>query len=352
MRALAATRVDVLDSHVPMDNNDLFDTYGTYVARLIMRHNRVTSNFEDLLQHTWMKLIEVDVIGKYTASLGHLPKQLRGSQAVSFLRMPWFSFLKRVHRGVLREKLYARAYERDCGVCTSCGTDTTKYAVALERLRVESPERFGVVSTQVLQRLGVDTLPNRFWVVDGDDSSSKTVCLFCAKRYGVKAITFRWYPVPVQGSWSSRDAVYSREDVQRLQLVLETEKDRPIDPGADPSSVLSKSLFKQYLARAVHNIYANWCRTRDRRYKEQYKGNDEATGKSWEETLGDPFGPRQETMTELCMTVRYLAGGGDPLESTSETETEVMDMIDSGKTFFEVGRRMSIRPKVLQAYTG
>lgn len=347
-----STRVDVPDNHMPRDNVDLVKTYGAYVARLVMRHNRVTSNFDDLLQHTWMKLIEVDVIGKHKSSMGHLPKHLSGAQASSFLRMPWFSFLKRVHRGVRKEQLYARAYARDCGVCTKCRTDTTKYVAALEKLRVGDPDQFETTFHKVIAALGVDSLPSRFWVVDGDDSDSKTICLFCAKRLQVKAVTFRWYPVPIRGSWSSRDALYDREDIQRLQLVLETEKDRPIDPSADPSSVLSKSLFKQYLARAVHNIYANWCRTRDRRYKEQYKGNDESTGKSWEETLGDPFGPRQESMAELSMTVRYLAGGGNPLESTAENESEVMELFDSGKTFQEVGRRMSIRPKVLQAYTG
>lgn len=345
-------QVEVRDDYIPTSNKDLVRVYSTYVARLVMRHNRVSSNFEDLLQHVWLKLFENDIITKHRSSLGHLPKQLSGAQATAYLRMPWFSFLKRVRRGVMKERLYLKAFARDAGVCTRCKCNTVKYAAAVNHLRTSAPEEFALVEGRLKKALGADALPDRYWVLSSEESDAKTLCLFCAKKFSVKAVTFRWYPVPAKGTWSSRQAVYDREDIERLKLVLEHEKDRTVDPDADPSSVLSKSLFKQYLARTVHNIYANWCRTRDRRYKEQYRGNDEATGRSWEETLGDPAGPRQETMTELSMVVQYLAGGGDPGEATEESASEVIEMFEAGRTIQDVARKMQIRPKVLQSYTG
>jgi len=340
------------DDYIPVDNKDLVRVYGTYVARLVTRHNRVNSNFDDLLQHVWMKLFENRVIEKHRASLGHLPKQLTGAQAASYLRISWFTFLQRVHRGAMKEKLGVDIYRREKGVCGSCGCDTVKFAASLEHLRQNNPDVFPVVVDRLRKSLDLDSLPQRYWVADEGNTGAKTLCVFCAKRRGLKAALFRWYPVPAKGSWASRTAMYDREDVERLKLVLEYEKDNAVDPNADPASVLSKSLFKQYLARSVHNIYANWCRTRSRRYQEQYKGNDEATGRAWEDTLGDPFGARQESIVELKMTVEYLAGSGDPDESTPENENDVIEMFDAGKSIQDVARKMNIRPKVLQAHTG
>jgi len=342
--------VETREDYVPVDNKDLVREYGVYVARLVTRHNRVSSNFDDLLQHVWMKLVENRVIEKHRKSIGHLPKQLTGAQAVAYLRMPWLDFVRRVRRGVMKERLYAKAYHRDGGVCHRCNCDAVKYAAAVERFRLTNPTEYVSIEAKIKAALGLDTIPPRFWVLDGESEGAKTICLFCAKRHGVAAVTFRWYPVPIRGGWASRTALYDRKDVERLKLVMEHEKDRTVDLNADPSSVLSKSLFKQYLARAVHNIYANWCRTRKRRYQEQYKGNDETTGRAWEETLGDPSGARQESIVDLNRVVQYLAGSGDPTETTDETELEVLELFEAGKSVQEVARKMRVRTKMVQSY--
>lgn len=337
--------------YIPKDNQDLVRVYGTYVTRLVTRYNRVHSNFDDLLQHVWMKLFENHVVEKHRASLGHLPKQLTGAQAAAYLQMPWFAFLKRVNRGVKRENLALKIFRRDRGVCSRCKCDMIEFGAALQRLRQDNPEGFPIITDRIKKTLGADHLPVRFWALDSESVDARTICYFCAKKSAQRTVPFAWYPVPAKGPWTSRTALYNREDVERLKLLLDQEKDRVIDPDANPASALCRSFFKQYLARSIHNIYANWCRTRARRYQEQYKGNDESTGRAWEETLGDPRGARQESVVELSRMVKYLAGSGDPSESTEESESEVLTMFEEGKSVTEVARKMNIRPKILQAHT-
>jgi hypothetical protein len=344
--------LDASENIVPKDNTELYTLYSSYVQKLVTRHNRVLSNYKDLLQHVWVKLIEVDVLKKYSDSLGHLPKYLSGAQVATYLKLPWASFLERVASGVEKECLYARVYARDQGVCHRCNKDMVKLTSALTEIKAQVPEKYEEVTSRILEQLGVSSIPERFWVVETNQSGDHTTCLFCALHSKVSGVSYRWYPVPQKGHWTNPQSLYVREEVERLRLVLDTEGDRPVDVDADPSSVLSKSLFKQYLARSVHNIYANWCRTRERRYKETYRGNDEATGRSWEDTLSDPFGARQETVLDLTKAVRFIAGSGDPDKSSREAENEVLDLLDSGKSVQEVARRRGVRPRSLQSILG
>lgn len=343
---------DAFENLVPRDNGELYKMYNPYVQKLVMRHNRVLSNQSDLAQHVWLKLVEVDVLGKYSKSLGHLPKYLKGSQVSTYLRLPFSAFLERVASGVEKENVYAQVFERDQGVCHRCSRDMVKLSSALAAIKDQVPEKYESVAGEFCGQLDVEVLPDRLWVVETSQGKDHTTCLFCALQSKISGVSYKWYPVPHKGHWTSQDALYAREDVERLRLVLETETDRPVDPEADPSSVLSKSLFKQYLARAVHNIYANWCRTRKRRCKETYHGFDDVTGRHWEETLGAPFGARQEAIIDLGAAVRLMAGSGDPDMTTPEGEIEVMDLLDGGKTFQEVAKRRGIRTKSLQAITG
>lgn len=348
---VASSAGDVPDNFVPRDNIEMERVYRSYVAKLVMRHNRVTSNYADLLQHIWLKLIEADVLGKYNKSLGHLPKALTAQQACTYLKMPLADFMSRVHAGLETEVKYNRVFARDDGQCHRCDRNGNHVTIGLRVLKDTDPGYYQVAVSGICEQLGVGDLPERLWVLEEKDGQDVTTCLFCARHLKL-SVSYKWYPIPQKGHWKMAHALYAREDVERLRLVLEAEVDRPVDVEADPSSVLSKSLFKQYLARAVHNFYANWCRTRDRRYKESYKGYDETTGRHWEETLGDHTSASQETLIDLNKTVKYLAGRGDPEDSCWEEETAVISLIESGKSAQEIARRQGIRPKTFQALVG
>jgi DNA-directed RNA polymerase specialized sigma24 family protein len=340
---------DISDNFVPRNNDELVKAYGPYVSKLVMRHNRIMTNYKDLVQHIWLKLIEADVLGKYHRSLGHLPKTLTARQACNYLCMPWYDFMRRVHDGVKTECRYNRVHLRDNGQCHRCSTNGVQVTESLKMLRSTSPDTYPESVAKICARLRLEDLPERLWVVEVVGGKETTTCLFCTRTLRISGVSYRWYPTPQKGHWTHPLAPYNREDIERLRLVLETETDRPVDLEADPSSVLSKSLFKQYLARAVHNSYANWCRTRARRYQETYKGYDETTGRHWEDTLGDTFGVSQEVMCDLNTSVRYLAGGGSPDGSSVESEAEVVRLIESGKSIQEIARRKGVRLKHLQS---
>jgi DNA-directed RNA polymerase specialized sigma24 family protein len=341
--------VEQPENYVPSDNKDLYRAYKLDVEKWVTRHNRVLTNYADLVQHIWLKLIEADVLGKYAKSLGHLPKLLSAQQVCTYLRLPPESFMARVQEGQEKERMYHRALDRDGGECHRCYRNGALLMSGLEVVKTSSPEHYAVVVAGICDQLGLSTLPARLWLVENREGVECTTCIFCAHQLRTAGVSYKWYPTPQRGHWNSLTALYAREDVERLRLALETENDRPVDVEADPSSVLSKSLFKQYLARAVHNFYANWCRTRDRRYKETYKGFDETTGRHWEDTLSNPFGASPDTLVDLRNTVRSLAGGGNPDDSNVELESEVIQMLDSGKSAQEVARRHGVRPRVLQA---
>jgi DNA-directed RNA polymerase specialized sigma24 family protein len=335
--------LSVIENFVPRDNEELVLTYGSYVSKLVMRHNRVLSNYKDLVQHIWLKLFEADLLGKYSRSLGYLPKTLSARQACSYLSLPWPDFRKRVHEGVSSELKYNRVHARDNGQCHRCKVNAVQVTESLRLLRASDPEGYPAAVSKVCARLSLESLPDRLWAVEESGEQEATTCLFCARKLKVSGISYKWYPTPQKGHWAHPLASYSREDIERLRLVLETEVDRPIDLEADPSSVLSKSLFKQYLARAVHNSYANWCRTRARRYQETYKGYDETTGKHWEDTLGDTFGVSPEVMCDLNTSVRYLAGG------SSAGAEEVLRLLEAGKSVQDIAKRRGVRLKALRA---
>jgi hypothetical protein len=338
----------VSEDYIPRGNDDLVRVYGTFVTKLVSRYNRVHTNFEDLLQHTWMKLFEVDIIGKHRKSLGHLPKHVTGAQAATYLRLHWKTWSSRLLEGKERETIFAQTFKRDKGVCHRCGKDVAKKAVALEMLRTRNPERYLVACTKLQTALGVDELPLRLWGVETSaEGQHRTTCVFCVKE-GQHAL--RWYPIPVKGAWGSRTALFAREDVERMRLVLETEKDCLTDESANPASVMQRSLFKLYLARAVHNIYANWCRTRKRRYQEQYRGYDDVTGRHWEDTLKDPHSERQEVLVDLSRSVDFLAGRGRRMDACPEVRNQVLHMLEGGRSLKEVGKKLSLRPRVLQAF--
>lgn len=376
--------VGIPNDYIPSDYDDLYRTYGSFVTRLVTHYNRIPSNFDDLLGHTWLKIVENKVILKYNSSGGSLPKRLTALQACGYLRMTWGSFKTMLHRhnvgdDRLRDKardlslaVRNEVFARDKGVCSCCGRDAHKFGECL-RIGQQRPaqfeEKFGWTVREVRTQIGVSPNQKYFWFVEKDvqrvgrkplknpgkhrPTTYTTVCFLCwRKRHTENRCKSAWAPQPVEGTWSSRRAKYDREDIERVKVLRDSSPRRsrpttePIEPL--PEMLRTKSFFKLYLARAVHNIYANWCRTRDRRYKEFFPGADVDTGRSWEETLEDPMGSNQETLLALYEASKLLAYGPDKDGGILTTHEDVLCLIAEGHKVTDIIQKLSLPKGVLR----
>jgi len=369
---------DILDDYVPKSNDDLYHMYGSFVARLVTRYNRVSSNYEDLLQHVWYKLVEVDIIAKYHRAGGSLPKKLTALQSCAFLQITWIQFKKILHRhrvgdnrhldrvrGVSKD-LRTKIFERDHGICACCGRDMHHFQQVVEIGRA-NPEKHTTISTgarvthaELIRALGISPKQRIFWYTEktsraprkGDHTLAyRTICFLCwnQRNSSLPKSKSIWAPTPIQGTWASKKAVYAREDIERLKAIRESRSDRcRTHAEIDPSILTTKGFFKVYLARAVHNIYCNWCRTRDRRYKEHCPGVDE-WGNPWEESLEDQSVSHQEDLLALYEASKIIAYNDRNAEGDSKVHERVLVLAADGRSLSEIVQELSLPSSGLAA---
>lgn len=349
---------NVPDDFVPSNYTVLYDTYSPFVTRLVTRYNRVQANFEDLLQHVWMKLIEVNVIQKYHDS-SSLPKKLTAVEACTYLQMNWQSWKRALHRHLVGEdrrldrirsvskETKAKVLRRDHGVCHCCGRNMVDFAKAFEKLKNDPLRANGF--KKVLATLNLSSKQKTFWYAEkndpffrkgmGDIDRYQTTCFLCLRQSSPPVVRSKsdWAPTPIEGTWASKYALYSRESIERFKLEREA---RGNSQGGEVCSrkFKSKPFFKLYLARAVHNIYANWCRTRSRRYKEHFPGTDPETGRSWEDTLVSSMAT-QDTLAELHEAIKILV---DSNEVPTRTHEEVIVLLAKGCAPEEIVVRLGL----------
>lgn len=364
------------DDYVPKDNDDLVVQYEAFVTRLVTRYNRVNTNFQDLLQHVWMKLIEVKIIDKYNASGGSLPKKMTAVQAASYLQMTFGQFKMAMWRHRVGDDRDADAlrvpvpvkdavYDRDRGVCHRCGASASLAESKLASLKIADLSKWKAVRREMLSKFDIPLGRRILWVAEkipGIKSETvienyRTTCLCCV--HATKAAPTvrkksKWAPTPISGGWASRKAVYAKEDIERFKAEREGSK-RCKKHEVQIVLPQTKSLFKLYLARAVHNIYANWCRTRSRRYKEFYPGPNEE-GQAWESFLEDRACLPDE-MVGLYQAVKLAASGQDEMRnvdltstSNEETEVQICGLLAEGYTLAEVVQKLSLPKSVLKAF--
>jgi hypothetical protein len=347
---------NVPDDFVPQNFTVLYDLYSPFVTRLVTRYNRVQANFEDLLQHVWMKLVEVDVIQKYHDS-SSLPKKMTALEACAYLQMSWQSWKQAIHHYLIGEDhqldhiqsvskgIKAKILQRDHGICYCCGINMVTFAKALEELKHDHLRANGFKQRLVALKLSLKQ--KTFWYAERRDvpirrgmneaEHYQTICFLCLRQSNLARSKFDWAPTPIEGTWASKKAYYSRESIERFRLEREAHGKK--SSNTCPRKLKSKPFFKLYLARAVHNIYANWCRTRSRRYKEHFPGTDPETGRSWEDTLVSSTAT-QDTLAELHEAVKIL------IDSTSEvitrTHEEVIILLAKGCTPEEIVVRLGL----------
>jgi hypothetical protein len=184
----------------------------------------------------------------------------------------------------------------------------------------------------------------------------------------------KFLPNPVQGTRCSRTAVFKTMDVIDMDDVMHTTS-RP-QPRVRPP--LSSRGFKAYLQRAIHNHFANWCRTRSRRYKEQLLSPQSVLGResdgcfqrkaeiegvsSWENSITQAGTLDEEDMVDLLGTLRkanfdinsdegvevldFLTRQGRSCVDGPQRNLEVLELIGHGYSLSEAVKCMSHRVRL------
>jgi hypothetical protein len=324
---------------------ELYKDYGSYVARTVTRYNTVSTNFEDLLQHIWCKLVEVDVLAKFSkASKAALPDRLSVDQVKSVLGVSWEQWKVLMWRGHVGEErapsrnVLDQVFARDKGVCCRCGTNTHWVAYQLEQMRASTIPALNECYGLALERLGLPRRKRlRLWYAERELGSYVTTCWRCRKKVRTLA---SWVPTPIEGSWSSRRAVYSRADILRLKEIRDKghckhhpSEQQPSEQQPIQEEEATQKYFVSYLTWSIHNIYANFCRTQFRRYKE-FRCRGEGT-----EFMADPFGSRQESLLGIYEIARVIAGES---KKPGQVHEEVLALAAKGKSLNTIVRELNL----------
>lgn len=210
---------------LPKTYDELYQMYGRQITSFVRRLNKIPDNLDDLSQSIFMKLMETDVLQKFTNKV----------------------------------------------------IDT--YVVSA----LEACEILGVSWSQWRNMVG--------------------------KRIKGR----KDFPVPLRGpiDRATRQVKpYSKEAVYSLRSIFDLDDSGYFKVRHNPRippSVPAKG-FYQYLNRAIHNYFANECRTKSRRHKERPQ-NPTPTGDYWETSLVDYSGCGVDDAVDIVNALSQLDDG-------------------------------------------
>jgi hypothetical protein len=366
-------------TYVPKDANDLIQTFGAYVSRLVARLNQVPTNGDDLRQHVLLTLVEVDVVGKYRRSHTALPALLPAPMAAAYCGMSFESFkqsvksaglgnLPKPFKGFTRDQRRL-IFERDHGTCHRCARDMGNFSERLRYLQKADPARYEEIRASLLAQHGVERKVQIFWGIERVSRRTKavkdplhglkTICLLClySRHRDQHGGTLRTKggsaPLPAQGGYSSRSALYRREDVEAYR------SDRiarhvPVNPRAEVLELPKRSPFKAYLSTAIKNIYANWCRTRSRRYQEVYRAPLE-DGQAWESLHPDPSSIQVEDLIDVSRSaneeidrfLEHIRRRKVKAGMAVVNESDVIALLQKGNTMTEIVKQLKLSRSIV-----
>jgi hypothetical protein len=175
------------------------------------------------------------------------------------------------------------------------------------------------------------------------------MCFLCWNKEANQLRKSKWGLTPVTGTYSSKHTLYSREDAEAYKALVEASPRHRVRPEIDPDAFFKvKAKFRYYLARAVHNIFKNWCRGEDRKHKEHTPGADAVTGKSWEDTLEDSAGPRQEDLLLLYEVSKTMSRGRNGVIQP-EIQESILSLAAEGFTGQEIISKLNLPKSILKA---
>lgn len=290
---------------IPRDYREMEKMYGAFVAGTLRKYNKVNRNFPELLAHIWMRLIHVDVIGKFMASVSEkMPRTMTAVQACEMLGVSfnqWRTKMWAWHKG---DPVYSTIGGKQVMICRRSG----------------------------------GWMPTPINIGDFEAKGQK--------------------------GYSSKNALFDSDDIGKLMSMETQMKNGAIrGPFAKqgeltlPQLKATKGHFQSYLAHAIHSNFANWCRTDKRKYSQdrpmRLHTDSDHEDHAWEANLADPNGARQETMAafkeavqKLSTTLHSAMEGVPSCKPVSEHETEMFALLEEGYTLPEVVKKMEVPDKV------
>jgi DNA-directed RNA polymerase specialized sigma24 family protein len=305
---------------IPKSYEELQQNWGKFIFDLLQRINKIQRNMDDLYQQIWLKLIEADFLTRFDDyKQTQMPKVLSAVDSCDLLGVTWVQW----------------------------------------------------VTAMGLHHNGIPVL----------DEYGKVI----SRKKG------RWMPTPINiaefeaaglAGYTSMAALYAFEDVIRLSF--ETHRcangslrrafkkmgqdvrggllygsERPEGAAKLPAVRVTKSMFKNYLAMAVGNHFANYCRTEFRRHKErpfQQPTFVEDDAPFWETALPDPKAVKSDTMVALSQAKQILSNtlfecleGVQTPKKPEDHATEMFRHLYSGASLKQALCRMDLPPTVRSA---
>lgn len=148
------------------------------------------------------------------------------------------------------------------------------------------------------------------------------------KKKGSRRKAPPWMPTPLEdGDPLSEQSVYLAQDVEALNEMMDQPRNNVGKRTAEQvMPFVGAHGFRAYLTQAIHNHYANWCRTRSRKWKDvllspnsiigetspgvfKHRGYSE-DGTSWESALVSASMDAETTVQCREFVDRSLAGTG------------------------------------------
>jgi len=142
-----------------------------------------------------------------------------------------------------------------------------------------------------------------------------------------------WVPLPIKGYYTKPDALYKTEEIIKLREsgVFQTclSDTLPELPGG--ACVATRGRFESYLTTCIHNHFANFCRTRERRDQDVYLAPRE-DGSAWESHLHDCDGVAPDEVADLSRALNKLG----------DTGRDVLRLLEDGYTLTEACQRLDL----------
>jgi DNA-directed RNA polymerase specialized sigma24 family protein len=170
----------------------------------------------------------------------------------------------------------------------------------------------------------------------------------------------KWMPTPISGGYTSKTAVFASGDILQINDLENVSHEwRRREPmAAPPTPQATPYQFLNYLGTACRNHFANFCRTRSRKWQDrtgdsmpgkrllgentpQFRTEEGAYNNHWEDTIRDEIADtRIEAQVDLSRALDKIAARV-PERAMQE---EIAKNLSDGYTLAEAIKRSSLPP--------
>ncbi len=186
-----------------------------------------------------------------------------------------------------------------------------------------------------------------------------------------------WLLLPLEGSRFSKTAIFDTREIIDIDhgAARSLWGNRPV-PRMRPE--ITSRGFKTYLSQTIHNHFANWCRTRSRKYKEQLlaptsvlarqtdgccrqTSSIEDLAGGWEANIAAAMTIDEESLLDLVDVIKraridlgtsagvevldFLIAQGKSCEDGPRRNVEILSLLGQGMTLHEAAKRVQMRAR-------